>query len=178
MRTGRENLKELVAIEMGKGISRGFARAEGWLTSSIDHYAEGSFVGFILGMQLMDVLSETAFKALEGALDDLVDELEMFCLEREKENGKEYVYYHEAMRIARDLEGAVREEFMSQRQKLNEIEDLIYYDWTFANMGLETTGKAIRHFVCRELDTILYMKVYTEFTDAVDRVIRRLEGGH
>jgi len=67
---------------------------------------------------------------------------------------------------------------MSQRQKLNEIEDLIYYDWTFANMGLETTGKAIRHFVCRELDTILYMKVYTEFTDAVDRVIRRLEGGH
>jgi len=46
MRTGRENLKELVAIEMGKGISRGFARAEGWLTSNIDHYAEGSFVGF------------------------------------------------------------------------------------------------------------------------------------
>jgi len=28
------------------------------------------------------------------------------------------------------------------------------------------------------LDTVLYMKVYTEFTDAVDRVIRRLEGGH
>jgi len=84
MRTGRENLKELVAIEMGKGISRGFARAEGWLTASIDHYAEGSFVGFILGMHLIDVLSETAFKALEGALDDLVDELEMFCLEREK----------------------------------------------------------------------------------------------
>jgi len=178
MRTGRENLKELVAIEMGKGISRGFARAEGWLTSSIDHYAEGSFVGFILGMHLIDVLSETAFKVLEGVLDDLVDELEMFCLEREKENGKEYVYYHEAMRIARDLAGAVREEFMSQCQKLNEIEDLIYYDWTFANMGLETTEKAIRHFVCRELDTILYMKVYTEFTDAVNRVIRRLEGGH
>lgn len=178
MRTGRENLKELVAIEMGKGISRGFARAEGWLTASVDHYAEGSFVGFILGMHLIDVLSETAFKALEGALDDLVDELEMFCLEREKENGKEHVYYHEAMRIARDMAGAVREEFMSQRQKLNEIEDLTYYDWTFANMGPETKEKAIRHFVCRELDTILYMKVYTEFTDAVDRVIRRLEGGH